>query len=239
MLACVEGGSIWHLEAQARKCSPLEREWRGLCVDKNLDAEWFEQLNNLRLFDMISVCEGHFSNDDSCSGTPPHIKLSLKEQYLPHIVSQWDRHKMVVIEGVSTLFQTGQTYVNLELKCRLRYTMGILRYQEDLMVRVHGRRARSSVGMDAATRRSFTRIVASAVELDRAMAQVWDEIPVRFATAERTVVFTMFIPSHHQTLTLFSMVCVILASIHTGPPVPAIHASCTDEADGKGVLPAL
>jgi len=167
-----------------RKCGPLEREWRGRCVDKNLDDEWLEQLNALRFFDLISICEGHFSGDDRSSGTPPHIKLRLKEQYLLHVVSQWDRTKMAVIEGVNTMFQTGQTYVNLELKCRLRSATGVLRYQEEMMVRVLGRQERSSVDMDPATRHWFATNVTSAVELDRALEGIWDVLPVGFVAAE-------------------------------------------------------
>lgn len=66
---------------------------------------------------------------------------------------------MAVLEEVNRLFQTGDTYVNLELKFKLRQGMGRLVYQEDLTLRVHGRQPRTSEDMDAETHNWFQQSV--------------------------------------------------------------------------------
>jgi hypothetical protein len=103
-----------------RKCRGHEREWRGFCVDANLEDEWLARLNDLQAFDLISICEGHCNRQAEPSRTPPHIKLRLKERLLRGVASHWDEHKMAVVGKVNRLFETGDTYVNLELKFKLR-----------------------------------------------------------------------------------------------------------------------
>lgn len=156
-----------------RKCRDHEREWRGFCVDRHLKDDWLECLNGLGAFDLISICEGHCGRQAEPSKTPPHVKLRLKEQFLPEVASRWDEHKMAILGDVNRLFQVGDTYVNLELKFKLRSGTGRLSYQEEMIVRVHGRQARTSEEMDAATCAWFEQSVKKIEALDRFVADLW------------------------------------------------------------------
>lgn len=158
-----------------RKCRGYEREWRGLCVDRNLEDDWLARLNGLGAFDLISICEGHCDREADPPRTPPHIKLRLKEDLLPGIASRWDEHKMAVLSAVSRLFETGETYVNLELKFKLRSATGRLNYQEDLTVRIHSRQVRTSGEMDAKTRAWFQQSVNRIEGLDDLVACLWHD----------------------------------------------------------------
>jgi hypothetical protein len=158
-----------------RKCRDHEREWRGFCVDQNLEDGWLERLNGLGAFGLISICEGHCDGGSEPSGTPPHIKLRLTEALLPGIARHWDEHKMAILNAVSQLFQTGDTYVNLELKFKLRSGTGRLNYQEDLIVRIHGRQARDSEEMDTRTHDWFGQSVNRIEELDSLIALLWGQ----------------------------------------------------------------
>jgi hypothetical protein len=158
-----------------RKCRGHEREWRGFCVDANLEDEWLARLNDLQAFDLISICEGHCNRQAEPSRTPPHIKLRLKERLLRGVASHWDEHKMAVVSEVNRLFETGDTYVNLELKFKLRSGTGRLIYQEDLVVRIHGRHARISKEMDDENRHWFQQSVSRVEGLDETVARLWNQ----------------------------------------------------------------
>jgi hypothetical protein len=45
-----------------------QRKWRRYSVDKNLKDDWLVRLNNLHLFYVTSVCEGHYTCDDAYPG---------------------------------------------------------------------------------------------------------------------------------------------------------------------------
>lgn len=156
-----------------RKCREHEREWNGFCVDKNLKDDWLVRLNNLQALEPISICEGHSTQRSESSRTFPHIKLRLKEHLLPGVARHWDEHKMAVLKAVNRLFQTGDTYVNLELKFKLRSATGRLNYEENLLVRIHDRQAKVSEEMDARTCDWFEQSVSRIEELDSLIALLW------------------------------------------------------------------
>jgi hypothetical protein len=156
-----------------RKCRNHEREWRGFCVDRNLEDEWLVRLNDLASFDLISICEGHCGRQAEPSRTPPHIKLRLKERHLPDIASRWDDHKMAILGKVNELFQVGDTYVNLELKFKLRSGTGRLSYQEEMIMRVHGRQARVVEEMGPVIRTWFQQSVERIEAVDHFIASLW------------------------------------------------------------------
>ena len=83
-----------------RKCTDHEREWRGFCVDKNLQDDWLERLNSLEAFSPISICEGHCNGRAKPTQTPPHVKLRLKERFLSDIAIYWNEQKMVIVSKV-------------------------------------------------------------------------------------------------------------------------------------------
>jgi hypothetical protein len=100
----------------------------------------------------------------------------LKERLLPGVARRWDEHKMAVLDAVNKLFQTGDTYVNLELKFKLRSATGRFNYQEELILRVHGREARSTDTLDPPTRDWFQRTVERIEGLDRLVGHMWQGV---------------------------------------------------------------
>jgi hypothetical protein len=156
-----------------RQCRDHEREWNGYCVDKNLEDDWLIRLNDLAAFGLISICEGHSGRPAEPARTASHIKLRLKEHLLPGIARCWDEHKMSILSEVNSLFQSGDTYVGLELKFKLRSRTGRLNYEESLMVGIHGRQGRTSEEMDAETRDWFQQSIERVEALDRLIIDLW------------------------------------------------------------------
>jgi len=153
-----------------RKCREHEREWNGFCVDKNLKDEWLARLNDLQALELISICEGHSARQTGSSRRSPHIKLRLKDPLLPGVARHWDEHKMAILEKVNALFQTGSTYVHLELKFKLRSTTSRLNYEENLLVRIHARQPKVAKEMDPVTCDWFEQSVDRVEELDSLIA---------------------------------------------------------------------
>jgi hypothetical protein len=156
-----------------RACKDSEREWNGFCVDRNLRDEWLVSLNSLSAFNLISICEGHCEQHSEPHMRPPHVKLRLKDHLLPGVAGRWDEHKMPLLGEVNRLSQAGDTYVNLEMKCRLRSGAARLSYQEDLILRIHSRDGRVSEEMAPETAAWFQRTVELVKKLDGVFARLW------------------------------------------------------------------
>jgi hypothetical protein len=159
-----------------RKCRDHEKEWNGFCVDKNLDDDWLARLNNLAAFNLISICEGHCGRPTEPSKARPHVKLKLKERLLPGVAAHWSEHKVALVHKVNELFQAGDTYVNLELKFKLRTATSRLNYEESLVVRIHSREVRTFEEMDARIVDWFQRGVSRVEALDDFVAALWNDI---------------------------------------------------------------
>jgi hypothetical protein len=142
-----------------------------------LEDGWLERLNSLLAFQLISVCVGHVSGGADPHGTSPHIKIRLRESMLPGIATRWDESKLAVIDSVAQLFQTGDTYVNLELKMRLRASTGRLNYQEDLVARIHRRRPFVPPSGDHDRCAWFDATIRGVEALDRTIVALWEVEP--------------------------------------------------------------
>ena len=156
-----------------RQCREYEREWNGFCVDKNIEDDWLIRLNDIEALSLISICEGHSGRQTEPAKAAPHIKLRLKEHLLPGIARCWDEHKMSIVSEVSRLFQSGETYVGLELRFKLRSRTGRLNYEEGLMVGIHGRQEKASEEMNAETRDRFQQSVGCVEALDDLFIDLW------------------------------------------------------------------
>ena len=153
-----------------RGCRDYEREWNGFCIDKNLEDNWLLRLNELKCLRPISICEGHSDQKAGSSRTFPHIKLRLLDPLLPGIAGHWDQLKRILPDELKRLFHDGNTYLELELKCRFRRIQERFPYRENLTVRIHGRQARTSQEMEAATYEWFEKTVSRVEELDNVIA---------------------------------------------------------------------
>lgn len=143
-------------------------------MDRNIQDDWLERLNDLQVLRLINICEGHHDLQTDPSRMSPQVVLRLKEAYLPGAARLWDEHKMAILEQVDRSFQTGDTNGNLEVKFKLRWGAGRLTYQEDLVLRIRGQRRRTSVEMGEETCAWFQQSVARVEELDRSIARLWE-----------------------------------------------------------------
>ena len=157
-----------------RTCREHEKQWREFCVDKNLEDDWLERLNNLKAFALIGICEGHSDRRSGSSGRYPYISLRLKEPLLPGIAKHWEELRMAMLSEVSRLFEAADTDINLELKFRLRAGRGKLIYREDLTFRMRSYEVRASGELDVQARNWFERSVERIERLDGVVVQ-WHE----------------------------------------------------------------
>jgi len=58
------------------------REWATFSVDKNLQDDWLTRLNSLQCFELMGICEGHFSCDDDVA----HIVLQARNIYKEKLI---------------------------------------------------------------------------------------------------------------------------------------------------------
>jgi hypothetical protein len=153
--------------AMGKTCKEYERVWRDLCVDRNLQDDWLEQLNSLQTLNLVGICEGHPDRPPGAPGRFPQINLRLKESVLPGIAGHWADLRSAMLSEASRLFPTGDSDVRIELKFWLRAGRGKLVYQEDLTVRVRSYRIRDTAEMDAETCAWFERAVDRIDKIDK------------------------------------------------------------------------
>jgi hypothetical protein len=151
----------------SRECREYERRWRDTCVDRNLEDEWLERLNDLGALALVGICEGHPDRRAGSSGRYPHITLRLKESLLPGIAGRWGELRVAMLNEIGRLFESGDTDARLELKFRLRAGRGKLVYQEDLTIRLRSVQTRDAGEMDGEAYRWFERSVERVEEIDR------------------------------------------------------------------------
>jgi len=149
-----------------RECRDYERQWNDFCVDKNLKDDWLVRLNSLKCLQLISICEGHLVQKARSSRTFPHIKLRAQELLLSGIAGRWDHLRPVISNELHNRFQDGDTYLELELMFRFRWSRGRFPYRENFTVRIHSQRARTSREMDTLTDTWFEQTIHRIEELD-------------------------------------------------------------------------
>lgn len=59
------------------------RDWGAFSVDKNLQDDWLIRLNTLQCFELMGICEGHFSCDDDVA----NIVLQAKNMYREKLIN--------------------------------------------------------------------------------------------------------------------------------------------------------
>ena len=135
-------------------------------MDKNLEDEWLERLNDLETLALVGICEGHPDRRAGSSGRYPHIALRLKESLLPGIAGRWGELRVAMLNEIGRLFESGDTDARLELKFRLRAGRGKLVYQEDLTLRLRSLQTRDAEEMDGEAYGWFERSVERVEEID-------------------------------------------------------------------------
>jgi gamma-glutamylcyclotransferase len=71
------------IRAGRRAYEPGKRLWRTYQVDAELRDEWLCELNSLKVFQLISICQGHESSRANHPSSLPHIHLRLSPERVP------------------------------------------------------------------------------------------------------------------------------------------------------------
>ena len=153
-----------------RECRDYERIWRGRCVDRNLEDAWLEALNALAVFDLISICEGHVSEQPNRLRGRPHINLRLKATLLPEVIGAWSSTRKALREITIELFREIEASVTLELKHRIQLGPHEIQDRDDFTVKIQSRQAREGHSIDVGTISWFHYTVSAIEELDRFMS---------------------------------------------------------------------
>ena len=98
------------------ECRPHERRWRNFCVDRALKDDWLERLNGLKVFDLISICEGHGTAAETELGRLPHFNLRLKSPIAEQLDDIWSSIRTEVGEAIDQCFSNRYTAVNFEFR---------------------------------------------------------------------------------------------------------------------------
>lgn len=86
-----------------------QRLWRGISVDKNLRNSWLVALNSLQMFELISICEGHWNSNMRMMDSP-HVNLRWKDvESAPYLLYE-------LVDGLDDDFLTGDFKVESTIR---------------------------------------------------------------------------------------------------------------------------
>ncbi len=150
-----------------QKCRQYERPWREFCVDKNLEDDWLERLNNLKVFDLINICEGHPERATHTATRYAHIYLKLKDSHIRGLGKDWETIRPTLLKDVHRLFQDGKILLNLDLNFKIRSDQGRFVYQEGLRLKLRANEASKTVSLDDFVRSWFETCIHCMEILDK------------------------------------------------------------------------
>lgn len=107
---------------------PSRRAWRNYHVDVNLADEWLELLNDLFVFDLVSICEGHWHMEHPYDASP-HINLKMKQCYLSQALVKWNQCKGIIEETVNRM--SNNTYMFIHARLALDYSSPDVSFQNE------------------------------------------------------------------------------------------------------------
>lgn len=161
-----------------RPCDEYQRSWQGHCVDINLEDDWLERLNNLRVLELINICEGHPKRVSSTATRHAHIYLKLKETYLRTLVRDWETIRPTLLSEVHRLFQDGSTHLNFNLNFKVRTGKGRFVYQEGLRLKIRADKPTNGPGLDPSTRDWFDSCISCTETFDQILCESLNTIQV-------------------------------------------------------------
>lgn len=145
---------------------PYQKAWRNFYVDANLADEWLVRLNGLRIFDLASICEGHWQMEhpyDAC----PHLNLKMKKQHFPQALVKWDDCKSIFMD-VSLVPNGDDMFVHAHLGLDYSFPDASFRNEGFLMEFVCSRRRTTDLS-EPWFKDWFLRLVWEIEELDRTL----------------------------------------------------------------------
>ena len=130
---------------ETAECKPYERPWQDWAVDRNLDDQWLERLNNLEAFSLVSVCEGHLDVKLTSVKRCPCIILRPKEAYIRPLTIHWYGLKEALAAEIERIWPGAETIVEFEIQHRLVKNVDPLEDREDIIMRITSVRKRDAM----------------------------------------------------------------------------------------------
>lgn len=150
-----------------RECRPQERRWRDHCVDKNLEDSWLERLNDLRRFDLISICEGHFDSRRGAGDRSPHINLRLRSSALPASLDELALRLSALRTTVDGSLSR-DAWIRFDLTVNIRAATSVPPSEAKVVLCLRARHRREGEILDSITYDWFTNAVAQIEAVDAA-----------------------------------------------------------------------
>lgn len=98
------------------ECRPFERRWRNYCVDRGLKDDWLERLNALKIFDLISICEGHEDEADVVARRLPHFNLRVRENMIGTLERRWSSDRERIGNALDGAFENRFVSAKFEMR---------------------------------------------------------------------------------------------------------------------------
>lgn len=123
-------------------CEPYERPWRDRAVDRNLEDQCLERLNNLDTLDLASICEGHADARPPSVKRSPRIVLMFKKAYKRPLTEQWYDLKEDLAAAIERIWPDKETRIEFEI---LHRNDNPAEEIEDLIIRIISERKRDTI----------------------------------------------------------------------------------------------
>lgn len=148
-----------------RNCRSHERLWNDRCIDKNLKDDWLTELNKLKSFNFVSICEGICERRGKLIYERPHVNLKIRPEYF-YVVSKGFDERIINIETLQNIFSLINTEIDFELKRSFRRVRDFS-YREDIVLRIAFKKQRISKRIDEETIDWFAKIIPQIESFDK------------------------------------------------------------------------
>ena len=151
------------------ECKSYERPWRDWAVDRNLDNQWLERLNNLETLDLVSICEGHLDVKSTSVKRRPFIILSPKNDYLRPITERWYDLKEDLADEIERIWPGKETIIEFEIQHSLVKDEDDLADIGDIILRITSVRKRDMMILSVWIQKWFRKNISKIEAFDQFM----------------------------------------------------------------------
>ena len=114
-------------------------------MDRNLDDCWLDRLNNLEVFSLVSICEGHIDVKPPSVRRSPRIALMLKKAYMRPLTEQWYDLKEYLATSIERIWPDEETIIEFEIQHRLVKKYDLVEEIEAIIIRIISERKRDTM----------------------------------------------------------------------------------------------
>jgi len=150
------------------ECKSYERPWRDWAVDRNLDDQWLERLNNLETLNLVSICEGHIDARPTSARRSPRIALMLKKAYMRPLTEQWYDLKEDLATSIENIWPDEETIIEFEIQHRLIINDPVEEI-ESIIIRIISERKRDTMLLPEWTNHWFLQALLRIETFDQLM----------------------------------------------------------------------